>query len=173
LYKYCIDVDWNAGNHGLSHLDVILGLAECVWVCDGFCFAAHNPAGSSTSPPEDLVVEDCIDRDLPREVTEDICVTYYTAEFSCDGDPSVQGVVDPLVKFEPIEGECEPEAQGVGTYCFYTNWPPIPVYTPNNYLVVKAGQDVCFGEVAGVLPGCSFPSATESESWGMLRHRFK
>ncbi|MCK4547534.1 MAG: hypothetical protein KAW17_08855 [Candidatus Eisenbacteria sp.] len=174
LWKYCIDVTWNSGSHGLSHLDVVLGLAECTWICDGFCFGVHNPAGSSTSPEEDVLPEMMDGVDPPRGDSEsDACVVYYVAEFLCGGDPSVPGVAEPLVKYEPIDGECEPGKLGVGTYCFYTDWPPAQVYVPNSMLIVKAGQTVCFGELTGYLPTCSFPSTTESESWGMLRYRFR
>ncbi len=194
LWKYCVDVVWDSGTppRGLSHLDLVLDLEECGCACWNLGFDAHNPAGSSSGEArtEPLVGVDVLDpppgesggsayavpdpTDPADPVDEDECTVYYIAEFKCDGDPTVPGLERILVKFEPmVDQECEPGPRGSGTYCFYADWPPVAVSSGNLLLVVKAGQRVYYGELSGYLPGCAFPSATESLSWSTLRQIYR
>lgn len=158
-YEYCLTVTWDTGSHGLSHWNVILGLANCPCICEDFSFAAEDTAGSSNGES---------DLRLP-----DGCTVHYMAEFLCSGDPSI-GNDEPLVKFEYIEGDCEPGPSGTGTFCFYSDWPPEAVPTPNALLIVKYAGYTCTGELTGDLPVCTCgPVSTESSTWGSIKELFR
>jgi hypothetical protein len=156
-WQYCITIDWNTGANALSHWDLILGLADCPCICTGFPFAAEDTAGTSS------------------DVREEACTVYYKAIFDCEDDPSTQTVVEgPHVKFEPWPDGCEPGQAGTGTFCFYTDWPPMAVPTPNTQLLVKYGPNVCTGPLTGQLPLCTCgPTATERNSWGKIKSIFR
>lgn len=158
LWRYCLEANWQIDPpHDLSHLDIMLALGECECICEEFPFAALDSAGTSSGV--DSAGADC--------------TVYYYAEFLCDGDPSID-VFEPLVKFEPYEGDCEPEPIGSGIFCFYTDWAPIEVSLPNDLLVVKGGQVVCFGEVTGFLPECDCGSSpSNQDTWGTIKARFR
>jgi len=76
-WKYTVDVSWGPLPHGVSHLNVVLGLDGCDCVCEMFPFGADDPAGSSSGP--------------------DSCAVFYAATFECGGDPSIPGDEGPLV----------------------------------------------------------------------------
>ena len=155
-WQYCVSIDWNTGANALSHWDLILGLADCPCICTDFPFAAEDTAGTSS------------------ESEKDACTVYYRAFFDCEDDPSTEMVEGPHVKFEPWESGCEPEQSGSGTFCFYTDWPPTAVPTPNQMLVVKYGPNVCTGMLTGELPICTCgPTATEQNSWGGIKSIFR
>jgi len=156
-WEYCVTVDWSTGAYAVSHLDVLLGLLDCPCICDEFPFAAEDTAGSSggtrATPP---------------------CAVSYAASYECAGDPSTPGEEGPLVKFEPYGGECEPGPSGTGTFCFYTDWPPRSVQTPNSLLLIKYGPESCSGELTGDLPLCSCgETATEQRGWGWVKKLFR
>jgi hypothetical protein len=156
-WKYCLEVAWDTGSdHTLSYIDVLLGLEACPCVCDEFPFAAQDPAGDSNG------VEG-----------RSICVVSYRAVWSCLGDPSL-GIEVPLVRYNPIEQwDCVPGATGEGTFCFYSDWAPVAVTIPNELLVMRAGDDMCTGELTGVLPGCNCgPAPTSEVSWGQIKEQF-
>jgi hypothetical protein len=156
-WKYCLTVNWNTGGQqGLSHHDLLLNLAECPCVCDEFSFAARDTAGTSNG--EDGAGAPC---SVP-----------YFAEFLCDGDPSIE-IDEPLVKFSPLDGDCQPTHVGGGVFCFYTDWPPVNATAPNQLLALKAGQIVCFGELSGALPACTCPpTPARGRSWGEVKSLF-
>jgi len=156
-WKYCVEVNWNTGRHALSHLDLLLGLEACPCVCEEFPFAAQDPAGVSTG----------------ESGQGEVCLVFYRAGWSCAGDPSL-GIGVPLIKFESIaQGDCEPGPVGEGTFCFYSNWPPVAVATPNELLALKAGPNMVTGELTGVMPDCGCGMApVESCTWGAVKAQF-
>ena len=152
-WHYCITVSWGPLSHGLSHWDMILDLSGCVCACNEFPFAAEDTAGTSDG--------------------EDDCTVYYLTEYQCD-DPSLDGVEGPLVKFEPIDDSCEPDKSGSGTFCFYSDWPPVNITTPNGLGLIKFATLSCNGEITGQLPGCSCGSTSiEQTGWGKIKSIFR
>jgi len=151
-WKYTLTVEWHSGNsHGLSHLDLALGFENHECDCDDFLFNFTSPAGQSDGEHR-------------------CCTVYYDGHFECLGDPSIPGVEFPILKFEPISEDCEPDNSGDGVFVFYSDWQPKAVDTPNDYLIFKAGGNSCEGELSGVLPtlGCEHVAAGES-SWGQIK----
>ncbi len=162
-YKYTIELEWDSGsNHGLSHIDVLLGFAGHSCDCDEFNFEFTEIAGWSNGWGED-----------DRDDDEEPCEVYYEGEFECHGDPSLPGIDEPIIKFEPEEEDCEPGPVGSGVFVFYSDWEPVAVDTPNDWLVFKAAGNMCSGQVTGELPilGCE-TVATDPSSWSDLKSRF-
>jgi len=157
-WRYCVTLSWDTGTqHAVSHLDLLLALEGCECVCEEFSFGVPDTAGSSTGV-------------LPTGAP---CTVCYYAEFECYGDPSI-GVAEPLVKFDPYDDDCGPDATGSGTFCFYTDWPPIPVELPNGLLALKAAGDTCFGELTGELPECICGGTpTQDGTWGKIKAWFR
>ncbi len=159
-WKYTIELNWDSGdNHGLSHIDLLLGFAGHSCECDEFAFGFAEPAGLSNGWGED-----------DRDDDEEPCDVYYEGEFECHGDPSLPNVEEPIIKFEPDEEDCEPGPIGSGVFVFYSNWEPEPVDTPNEWLVFKAAGNKCSGPLTGELPvlGCETVAATPA-SWSNLK----
>jgi hypothetical protein len=157
-WKYCLDLVWDTGSDvALTYFDLVLGLELCDCVCEDFLFSAFDPVGETTAG-------------LPLPTPP--CTVYYTAEFLCLGDDAISLPV-PLIQFAPIDEGCVPEATGHGTVCFYSDWAPVEVATPNEYLIIKAGDEVIFGEITGELPGCECPSPAECDSWGKIKTQFR
>ncbi len=156
-WKYTLDITWDSGdNHGLSHIDLLLGFEGHSCECEEFLFAFGEPAGVSDGLYGD-----------------DACVLFYEGEFECHGDPSLPDVYEPILKFEPIEEDCEAGPMGGGTFVFYSDWNPEPVETPNEWLVFKAAGNQCRGPLTGELPelGCE-STASNPASWGELKLRY-
>ncbi len=152
-WEYCITIDWGSLSHALSHWNIILDLSNCICACDEFPFAAADTAGTSDG--------------------EGDCIVYYEASFHCD-DPSIDGVEGPLVKFDVIDNGCEPDKSGTGTFCFYSDWPPVNISTPNQLGLIKFATLNCTGEITGQLPGCSCGStSTELDAWGKIKAIFR
>jgi hypothetical protein len=161
-YKYCAEITWDTGAQqggGLSHLDLLLGLDDCPCACDGFSFGADDTAGVSNG--------------TTSAVAGDSCTVYYTATAMC-GDPSVPGDEGLLVKFEYFNPPvCQPGRTGTGTFCFYSDWPPTPIATTSS-IIIKFGRGECYGDLTGVLPGCSCEvNATATESWGRVKTLYR
>ncbi len=156
-WMYCVDVTWDTGSQGLSHANVLLGLDFCPCACTDFPFGAEAIAGTSTG-----------------EDGDGACTVNYLAEFQCD-DPSISGIEGPLVKFEPINGQdCEPDKSGTATFCFYSDWAPVNVGSPNTQLMVKFATNSCSGELSGQIPGCECgTTTTENQSWGGVKNLFR
>lgn len=164
-WKYTIDVAWGPVAHGLSHLNLVLGFDGCECACDAFSFGAPDSAGYSYGPSGFAKAAD----------EPDTCLVRYRAEYECGGDPSIPGDEGPLVKWEPWEeGGCEPGPSGIGTFFFYTDWAPVSVGVPNQYLMFKYSTQSCAGEVTGVVPACTCgPTSTEATSWGGVKNLFR
>ena len=111
-------------------------------------------------------------RDLHVETAEpDGCTVFYDAFLECDGDPSIEGIEGFLLKFEPIEDEgCEPGEMGMGTFVFYSDFPPAPIDEDYVSLVDKHGQLYCTGTLTGDFPGipCN-PVANEGATWTQVK----
>ncbi|MBD3236939.1 MAG: hypothetical protein GF330_09565 [Candidatus Eisenbacteria bacterium] len=157
-WKYCLEASWHIDPpFELSEIYLVLGLAGCECVCEEFPFAAQDSAGYSTG----------IDGQWNP------CTVYYGAEFLCEGDPAVE-IDEPLVRFTPLGVDCWPEVSGTGVFCFYSDWAPIPVPEENAYVVTRATDVVCTGEVTGVLPECDCgTSPAQEDSWGAIKARFR
>jgi hypothetical protein len=155
-WKYTVELSWSScDNHGLSHIDLLLGFKGHSCECEEFVFNFNDPAGNSDG------------------VRDDDCVLFYEGEFECYGDPSLPDIHEPILKFEPIEEDCEAGPEGSGTFVFYSNWEPGPVQTPNEWLVFKAAGNGCSGPLSGVLPGLACETTASSEaSWGDLKSLF-
>ena len=152
-WYYCITLEWGPLSHALSHWDIILGLEDCPCACSDFPFGAADTAGTSDG--------------------EGDCTVDYSAGYHCD-DPSIEGVEGPLVKFEPIGDGCEPDKSGSGMFCFYSDWAPAPVSTPNNLALVKYATLTCSGEITGQLPGCACgTTSTKTHHWGAIKNLFR
>lgn len=156
LYKYTLEFSWST-NKGLSHTDIFLGLENLICICEPIVVQFPDPAGTSDG-----------------EGDEGDCEAQYAGQYACMGDPTIpQSLNMPAIKFEALNGGCEPTKSGSGTLCFYSPFPPAP-YTENpEALGVKAGQDTCLGPLAGTPPlgDCSVP--VEAASWGTLKNRFR
>ncbi|MFH1279897.1 MAG: hypothetical protein ABIK65_16160 [Candidatus Eisenbacteria bacterium] len=164
-WKYTIDVTWGPVDHGLSHLNLVLGFAGCECACDAFPFGAPDSAGYSQGSSG---VAGAVDE-------PDTCRVRYSARYECHGDPSIPGDEGPLVKWEPEESAgCEPGPSGSGTLFFYTDWAPVAVGIPNQCLMFKYSTQSCSGELTGVLPQCTCgPTSTEATSWGGVKALFR
>jgi hypothetical protein len=152
-WYYCITLEWGILPHALSHWNIILDLENCECACSDFPFGAADIAGTSDG--------------------EGDCTVSYSAGYHCD-DPSIDGVEGPLVKFAPIEGECEPDKSGSGMFCFYSDWAPVTVSEPNDLALLKFATLDCTGEITGQLPGCTCgATSTETYHWGAIKSLFR
>lgn len=151
-WKYCYEVTWGSLPHGVSHLDILLCMLEdCPCVCTPGYFAFEDTVGSG-----------------PGIFLEEPCTVCYYGFFECGGDPSIP-IDCPLVKFEPYEGECEPDVEGTAYLCFYSV--AAPVYdTWENYVAIKFAGESEYGTLEGPLPGCEYgPSKTDESTWGKIK----
>jgi hypothetical protein len=155
-FEYCYHIYWDTteyGGNGLSHSTVYLALAECVCACDTGYFDHRIPAGVG--------------------IGDGGCDVDFLSEFDCEGDPHFP-VPGPTMKFEPVEGECEPGTVGWMHVCYYSLFPPTESTVFTDHLAVKFGQNVELGPLEGVLPYCECdPSATQVLSWGTLKSLYR
>lgn len=167
LWQYTLTVDWDTGTqHGLSHLDLLMGYENHNCECDQFSFAFPDTAGSSEGERGAVSYK--------FQLRDDPCTVFYEGFFECWGDPSIPGVYEPLLKFEPYEGDgCEPGPVGSMTVVFYSDWEPVPVMMPNEWLVIKFAGYSCFGQVDGVLPQLDcIHTAAESADWSGVKSKY-
>ena len=155
-WKYCYEVTWSALPHGVSHLDFLLTmLDDCPCVCVEGYFAFEDTVG--TGPGVD---------------GEDPCTVFYYGFFECNGDPSIP-IFGPMIKFEPYEGDCEPDKAGSAYLCFYSV--AAPVYgTWVDYVAIKFSGESEYGTLEGPLPGCEYgASGTEEATWGQVKALYR
>lgn len=155
-WKYCITINWDVsqypdGAHGQSHVSIVLGLEECLGYCGDACFMLPDTVG----------VSDGVDG----------CNVYYYAELDLYGDPTTPPDISTL-KFEPYPAECEPDAAGTASVCFYSAFPPRIVDSNPGSLWIKFGQFTEEGFITGRLPSCR-TAATEESSWGGIKRLFR
>ena len=150
-WKYCIEINWDLKDIGpwaLSHASLLLG-EDCVCECNDTYFAFADTIGSGPG--------------------EGGCEVYYYAELECEGDPTIP-FPEPTLKFEPFEGDCEPDVVGTAYLCFYSFLFPTSHGTFEDCLVVKFSTRHITGDLEGVLPLCDpGASATERSTWGAIK----
>jgi hypothetical protein len=97
---------------------------------------------------------------------------YYYCIFEPFGDPST-GMDFMLLKFEPYEGDSEPDVEGSAHLCFYSIGAPIWGSFPDCIGIKFAGESV-LGELDGALPGChSGCSPTDAATWGNIKALYR
>jgi hypothetical protein len=106
-------------------------------------------------------------------VGEEGCELEFLSEFDCPGDPHFP-VDGPSMKFEPVEGSCEPGTVGWMHVCYYSLFPPTESGVFQDYLAIKFGPNVELGMLEGVLPYCECdPTPVEHSSWGTIKALFR
>jgi hypothetical protein len=150
-WKYTLEVTWDAGAHGLSHLTFDLDLDSCPCICDPVIFF-DSPAGESNGEPEP-------------------CTVHYAGDFVCHGDPAIPGQQGVAIKWDAISAGCEPGRSGTGTFVFYSLLGPGDPVTPTtDNLWIKFGPEDCSGVLSGRLPICDgCPLPVESTTWGHIK----
>jgi hypothetical protein len=154
-WKYCFEIHWDTspfGAHAMSHADVFLSLEECADACTPGRFAFADTAGNGDG--------------------EGGCTVYYTAEFLCEGDPQFPQFPFPTVKFEYMEGDCEPGTLNSANVCFYSQFIPSPPAVHPDALGIKFGQNTGTGPLEGPLPICEV-SPVEDSSWGTIKSLYR
>jgi hypothetical protein len=157
-WMYTVVISWDTGNnYSLSHANLLMDSSTGTCRCQDFMDALiwDDPAGSSDGTP------------MP-------CTVDYQAFLECEGDPSIPEVEGILLKFEPIEGDCEPGPTGTGTFVFYSNLPPYPINEELLSVVDKYSLEYCFGFLSGDFPTmvCD-PVGNEDSNWGELKGMFR
>jgi hypothetical protein len=156
-WRYTITLSWDVGRHDPSHVDILIGLTNCICVCDTRLFKFGTPAGSSTGLN-----------------ASGACLVPYAGSFICKGDPSIKGVTTgPALKFQPDESVCSTDELGTGTYIFYSPLPPgVPEVYPDA-IAIKHGLDTCYGAIVGVLPICDCSVPTNAATWGQVKSVYR
>jgi hypothetical protein len=157
LYKYTVTGCWDVTQFGLSHIDVFLALKTLECICDPNVVKFPVPGGTS----------DGVGDSGP-------CTVNYEGLYFCMGDPSIPAeLAAPTVKWNALNGECEPGTEGCGTWVFYSPFPPAPSATHEDAVAIKHGQLVCVGDLTGELPmgDCSTPS--RPTSWGSMKVTYR
>jgi len=156
-WEYTLVITWDTGSqNALSHANLLIDPVGGTCSCSDINLALtlDNPSGTSDGVGG--------------------CTVPYDGFIECDGDPSIPGVTGILLKFEPIEDDCEPGPTGTGTFIFYSNLPPSPIDEEILSVVDKHAQEYCFGNMAGDFPAmpCD-PVGNEGASWGNLKRMFR
>jgi hypothetical protein len=157
LYKYTVTGSWDVTRFGLSHIDFFLQLKDLECICDPAVVKFGTPAGTSDGVGD-----------------EGPCVVNYEGLYYCMGDPSIPDELQaPTIKFNSINGDCEPGVTGTGTWVFYSPFPPAPFSVDPAGAAIKHGQLVCVGQLAGTMPmgDCSTP--TRATSWGQMKASYR
>jgi hypothetical protein len=157
LFKYTITVAWNVGSHDPSHVDLLIGLNDCVCICDPRLFKFAAVAGLSTGVN-----------------SGGTCQVPYTGEYVCKGDPSIKDTVTgPAIKFNPNETLCSTDETGTGTFVFYSPLPPGNSQVSDHAIAIKHGNATCYGPLVGPLPICNCSVPTQAASWGKLKDIYR
>ena len=157
LYKYTVTGSWDVTRFGLSHIDFFLQLKDLECICDPAVVKFGTPAGTSNGVSDDGP-----------------CIVNYEGLYFCMGDPSIPAELQaPTIKFNSINGDCEPGTTGTGTWVFYSPFPPAPYSVDPEGAAIKHGQLVCVGQLAGTMPmgDCSTP--TRAMSWGSVKANYR
>jgi len=157
LYKYTITITWDVGVHDPSHLDILIGLDNCMCVCDPRLFRFPTPAGTSTGINGGGA-----------------CTVPYAGGYVCKGDPSIKNTTTgPAIKFEPDETLCSTDEAGTGTFVFYSPLPPSPIDIQPNAIAIKHGYDTCYGPIIGTLPMCDCSVPSNNATWGKVKSFYR
>jgi len=155
-WKYTAVIEWDTvSRYALSHLDILIDVAE------GNCRCT------------DVAPEIVWWGVSGQAVGENDCVVEFETELNCNGDPSI-GLEGILLKFEPIEMECEPGTIGTATLFFFSDREPAPIDEEVLLLFDKFGQLTCSGYLSGVFPAlpCD-PVDAEGMSWDTIKGLFR
>ncbi len=151
MWHYRLNLSWDTGKHGMSHVDVILddsGNCTAENMQEGLLFG--SPAGSGLGEPAACVVE-------YRALVE-------------NADPSID-LLAVVLKYEPRSDEgCEPGARGEARFNFSSPYPPAAIAEENLFLVQKFSTATSFGTLVGEFPGlpCN-PVTNETLSWTAVK----
>jgi len=156
LYKYTVTLTWDVGTHDPSHVDVLVGLNDCVCVCDPRLFKFGAPAGLSTG----------VNGSGP-------CQVPYSGAYVCKGDPSIADMTGPAIKFTPDETLCSTDETGSGTFVFYSPLPPGPPQYDANAIAIKHGTSTCYGPLYGPLPLCDCSVPAQATTWGKMKDIYR
>jgi hypothetical protein len=157
MYMYCLEVTWDLGRHDLGLLDIFLQLENCECICDPRFIQFSDPAGSSSSSGD-----------------YGNCDNDFYGEYVCVGDPSLpELMMGPAIKYDPKPATCAPGLIGTGLFCFYSPMPPGPATMVPDGLVIKHGQQVCAGDLLGILPICNCYLQQEPGTWGQLKATYR
>jgi hypothetical protein len=156
-WAYTLTIDWDTGSqYALSHMNLLMDTAAGTCNCADFSDALswNSPVGSSSGDPA--------------------CLVSYNGFLGCHGDPSIPGVDNILLKFEPAADGCEPGTTGTGTFVFFSNLPPAPIDEDVLTLVDKYAANSCFGTLSGDFPAmvCD-PVSAENVGWGSAKGLYR
>ena len=70
----------------------------------------------------------------------------------CNGDPGISGLEGILLKFEPIDSECEPGTTGTLTFSFFSDYGPATIDEEVLALFDKYAGLFCSGYLIGRFP---------------------
>ncbi len=155
-WVYTLTMTWDTdAKYALSHFDVLIDGVS------GGCTLA------------DLMGHLWWDDPIGTSDGEGGCTVSYYGELSDNGDPSIPGVTDLLLKFEPYAG-CEPANVGSGVFTFYSDLAPVPVDEDILSLVDKYAGNYCFGHLTGMFPGMDCdPVDNEAVSFGAVKGLYR
>jgi hypothetical protein len=153
-WRYEMSINWDTGRNGVSHIDLIVDNGENCSEADleaGLDFA--TVAGQAAGEPS--------------------CTVDFWADIEPNGDPSIPGVIEPIIKYEYADGGCELGSNGTAVLVFYSDYPPYPIQEDNLFLVEKHANRNCRGELTGEFPGlpCA-PVTNENETFSGLKVRY-
>ena len=154
-WLYQLDIEWNTtelGGYGMSHVSFFLELGVCDCACDEGIVAFDSPAGTGTGVGG--------------------CELGFFGLYECSGDPGFPGDV-PTVKYEYVEGDCEPDEIGSATLYFYSRFGPGDPAVHAGSLGIKAGTVTEVGDITGVLPLCECGSPVEQSTWGLVKALYR
>ena len=157
-WTYTLTMNWDTGSkYALSHMNLLVGSAEGTCTCADFqdALSWYDPIGYSDGAPS--------------------CTVDYIGNLECNGDPSIPGVDNILLKFEPIERRgCEPGTTSTAVFTFYSDLSPVPVDEEILSLVYKFANNSCFGSLSGDFPAMSCdPVDVDKVEWGGVKSLYR
>ncbi len=153
-YRYTLTVTWDVGWHDPSHLDFLLGLNECLCVCDSRIVRFIGQAGTSSGV----------------NGAGGACAVPYSGAYVCKGDPAIRnGLADAAIKFVPGVTACVTDEAGSGTFVFHSPLPPGPLERQENAIAIKHRNSTGYGALVGQLPACDCSVPAAAKSWGQLK----
>ncbi len=157
-WTYTLTINWDTGSqYALSHMNLLVDSAGGTCTCADFqdALSWDDPIGYSDGDPS--------------------CTVDYLGNLECTGDPSIPGVDDILLKFEPIEGlGCESGTTGTAVFTFYSDLSPAPVDEEILSLVDKFAGDSCFGSLSGDFPSMACdPVDVDKVEWGSVKSLYR
>ena len=155
-WKYTMVINYDTGSrYQLSHLDVLLDIAGGTCSCQNFYDTPVFPPVVGQSGTT--------------------CMTYYTPEINCQGDPSIPNLTGIALKLNPTCTSCDPGTTGVATFTFYSRLSPGIIDQEALTLADKSGKTYCFGHLSGAFPAmpCDPMGTEDGQTWGSLKGMFR